>query len=386
MAKIGNLQGLSDLAKAATGKKGKEVITVSLDDVESKEQVRKKFKNIEELAATMKVEGQQSPVIVYPRNENGKFVIQKGERRWRALKVAGIQTIDILVNEKVQSKLDETAGELIENIQRDDLAPLEIAHALQAFIDEGWKQKEIAGRIGKNAIFVSTHLSLLKLPECVQELYDNDVCSDTETLNNLRILFDLNEERCRAVCAVALDEGITRKQSRDLLNDAKRIKEEMESGAKEPIAPPMGEGEPAGGEPEASEPMSGGYAPSGAEGSDTESNRDHGEDTDHGSEQAEEGSDAGSDQGKKEPKEKPEPKNQDAMPPIPEDKDWKFTEPKELIVVVNVATDKEVKRGILLLDRVCKDPKEVWVKIADGKKEKEVRVLTSEIELVSMEA
>ncbi len=53
---------------------------------------------------------------------------------------------------------------------------------------------------------------------------------------------------------------------------------------------------------------------------------------------------------------------------------------------MNVATDSDVKRGILLLDRVCKDPKEVWVKIADGKKEKEVRVLASEIELVSMEA
>lgn len=388
MAKIGNLQGLSDLAKAATGKKGKEVITVSLDDVESKEQVRKKFRNIEELAATMKVEGQQSPIIVYPKNENGKFVIQKGERRWRALGVAGIETIDIIVNDKEQSVLDETAGELIENIQRDDLAPLEIAHALKKFVDDGWKQKDIAGRIGKSAIFISTHLSLLKLPECVQELYDNDVCSDTETLNNLRLLFDLNDERCRAVCAVAMDEGITRKQSRDLLNDAKRIKEEMEAGAKEPTGPSAGEGESdsSGNAFDTGEPESGGYASPGAEddGSEPESDLDYYPDQE--GEQNDEGDDSGKDQDKNEPKEKSEPKNQDAMPPIPEDKDWKFTEPKELIVVVNVATDKDVKRGILLLDRVCKDPKEVWVKIADGKKEKEIRILASEIELVSIEA
>src|SRR5690606_14944545 len=129
--------------------------------------------------------------------------------------------IDIIVNEKELSDLDETAGELIENIQREDLAPLEIANALKKFVDNGWKQKDIAKRLGKNAIFISTHLSLLKLPECVQELYDEDVCSDTETLNNLRLLYDLNDDRCRAVCAVALEEGITRKQSRDLLNDAK---------------------------------------------------------------------------------------------------------------------------------------------------------------------
>lgn len=391
MAKIGNLQGLSDLAKAATGRKGKEVITVPLDDVESKEQVRKKFKNIEELAETMKVEGQQSPIIVYPKNENGKYVIQKGERRWRALRVAGIETIDIIVNEKEQSDLDETAGELIENIQRDDLAPLEIANALKKFVDEGWKQKDIAKRLGKNAIFVSTHLSLLKLPECVQELYDEEVCSDTETLNNLRLLYDLNDDRCRAVCAVALEEGITRKQSRDLLNDAKRIKEEMESGVKTP--PPAESGTETGSSDGDGAGLmggdeSGGYAPPEEDSSPESGESDSGSEDDSagGGEEMEDGSSSEKGGDKAEPKQKAEPKNQDAMSPIPEDKDWKFTEPKELIVVVNVATDSDVKRGILLLDRVCKDPKEVWVKIADGKKEKEVRVLASEIELVSMEA
>lgn len=382
---------MSDLAKAATGRKGKEVITVPLDEVESKEQVRKKFKNIEELAETMKVEGQQSPIIVYPKNENGKYVIQKGERRWRALRVAGIETIDIIVNEKEQSDLDETAGELIENIQRDDLAPLEIANALKKFVDEGWKQKDIAKRLGKNAIFVSTHLSLLKLPECVQELYDEDVCSDTETLNNLRLLYELNDDRCRAVCAVALEEGITRKQSRDLLNDAKRIKEEMESGVKTP--PPAESGTETGSTEDGGTGLmggdeSGGYAPlegdAGSESDDSAPDGDSGAAGDE--EEAEDDNAPGKGDSQGEPKQKAEPKNQDAMPPIPEDKDWKFTEPKELIVVVNVATDSDVKRGILLLDRVCKDPKEVWVKIADGKKEKEVRVLASEIELVSMEA
>ncbi|MFT1741564.1 KorB domain-containing protein, partial [Vibrio cholerae] len=85
-------------------------------------------------------------------------------------------------------------------------------------------------RLGKNITFVSTHLSLLKLPDGERELYDNEVCSDTETLKNLRLLFDLNEERCRAVCGVAMSDGITRKQSRELLNDAKRIKDEMDKG------------------------------------------------------------------------------------------------------------------------------------------------------------
>lgn len=75
---LNNLKGLSELAKAAKGKKGKEVLTVPVDDVVSKVQVRKRFRNIEDLAATLLTEGQQSPIIVFPKNEEGKFVIQKG--------------------------------------------------------------------------------------------------------------------------------------------------------------------------------------------------------------------------------------------------------------------------------------------------------------------
>lgn len=81
--------------------------------------------------------------MVYPKNEDGKYVIQKGERRWRACKAKDIPTIDIVVNEKEQTDLDETAGELIENIQRDDLTALEIANALQVFIDKRWQQKTL---------------------------------------------------------------------------------------------------------------------------------------------------------------------------------------------------------------------------------------------------
>ena len=232
MSKLSNLKGLSALAKAAQTKKGKEVLTVAVDDVESKTQVRKLFRKIEELAATLHVEGQQSPIIVYPKNADGKYVIQKGERRWRACQYAGIQTIDIIVNDKQQTDLEETAGELIENIQRERLTPLEIANALEGFVSEGWKQKDISGRIGKNISFVSSHLALLKLPDCVLELHEEGVTADTETLNILRLLFDVNAERCRAICAVAKSDGITRKQARELLNDAERVKKEMEAVAK----------------------------------------------------------------------------------------------------------------------------------------------------------
>ncbi|MCE0759472.1 ParB/RepB/Spo0J family partition protein [Marinobacter sp. G11] len=380
---IGNLQGLSDLAKVAAGRKGKEVLTVSLDDVESKEQVRKNFKNIEELADSMLEEGQQTPIIVYPKNEQGKYVIQKGERRWRALRVAGIETIDIIVNDKAQSELDETAGELVENIQRDDLEPMEIAYALKKFADEGWKQADIAKRIGKTAVYVSTHLSLLKLPDCVMDLYEQGICGDTETLNNLRLLYDISEEMCEEACDRALEfGGISRKVSRKILNAAKNPEIEKPEEAAEAA---QGEDRPVagviGGESE--QPESGGYMPpeteDGSESANEQGDGEEGGEESQAAQKPKKKSDS-------ETKKKPEPKHQDAMPPLPADKDWRFTEPQNLIVVVNVPTETDIKRGILLLDRVCKDPKQVWVKVAEGSGEKEIKVLASEIELVGMEA
>ncbi|EQB98099.1 ParB/RepB/Spo0J family partition protein [Photorhabdus temperata] len=388
---LNNLRGLSDLAKAAKGKKGKEVLTVPVDDVVSKVQVRKRFRNIEELAATMLTEGQQSPIIVFPKNEEGKFVIQKGERRWRACKHAGIDTIDLVVNDKVQNNLDETAGELIENIQRDDLTPVEIAEALNLFIEDGWKQKDIADRLGKNITFVSTHLSLLKLPDCVRELYDNEVCSDTETLNNLRLLFDMNEERCRAVCAVAMSDGITRKQSRELLNDAKRIKEEMEKG---PLTGSGQNDEPGDGNTDDQTLNS--------DRNGTEEQLGNAEQN-HNQKELEGGSDHDGlndddldplrDEEDKEPVQQPinsgknkDDEGGDALPPLPKDKEWKNVRADSLVIAVNVNLNGETKRGVIMTDRVALVPSTVWVKTLDSEgKEKHVHVPVSDIELLSVE-
>lgn len=360
---LNNLRGLSELAKAATAAKGKEVFTVPVEDVVSKVQVRKRFRNIEELAATLLTEGQQSPIIVFPKNEEGKFVIQKGERRWRACIHAGLETIDLVVNDKLQNNLDETAGELIENIQRDDLTPVEIAEALKLFIEEGWKQKDIADRLGKNITFVSTHLSLLKLPECVRELYDNEVCSDTETLNNLRLLFHLSEERCRTVCAVAMSDGITRKQSRELLNDAKRIQQEREKAL---LTGSSQNEEPGAGNTDDQALNSGGDGTLEQSGTDDHS---------PGQEQlAGDNNTFG--------------QNDDDQAPLrhQQDKEWKKVPADSLIFAVNVNLDGKTKRGIIMTDRVALIPSTVWVEILDGKAEKKrVHVPVSDIELLSIE-
>lgn len=229
-----NLKNLANLAQTAKQTKPvnneNQVLKLDVKKVQPKpDQVRKSFVGIEELAESLKQEGQIQPIIVSPINVKGIYQIQKGERRWRACVEAGLTTIDAIVNQKEQTSLEATAGELIENIQRDDLEPLEVAQALQQFVDEGWKRKDIAQRIGKKPAFVSSHLGLLKLPEPVLALYQANVTHDPETLNNLRQLHDLDAECCEQLCKNATEQGITRSFSREALNQLKKPKSQPQT-------------------------------------------------------------------------------------------------------------------------------------------------------------
>lgn len=224
MATLGKkLTTLSQLVQVANGG-GREILKVALDEVTSEEQVRKKFTNLQELANSLKVEGQQSPVIVSPRNSEGKYVIQKGERRWRAAKLAGLETIDIIVNIKDQTPLDAIAGQLIENIQREELTAMEIAEALGVLSDGGMRGTDIAERIGKTSKYVSIHLALRNLSAPVQRLVDANIVGDVELLYTLEQIAKLDLKRCEAACKLAETTGITRKQAKELYQALKEKK------------------------------------------------------------------------------------------------------------------------------------------------------------------
>lgn len=222
---LSNLKNLASLAQAARNPPGAVVMKLPLETVKPKpDQVRKAFEDIHGLADSLLQDGQIQPIIVSPPGPDGLYEIQKGERRWHACREAGLATIDAIVHDAAASALEATAGELVENIQRDDLKPLEIAAALQRFVEAGWKQKDIARRIGKTVPFVSSHLSLLRLPPVIAGLYEQGITRDTETLNNLRQLHELDSAACLELCneAVAGGSGMSRLQSRTALNARKK--------------------------------------------------------------------------------------------------------------------------------------------------------------------
>jgi ParB family chromosome partitioning protein len=130
--------------------------------------------SLEELAASMKREGVLQPIIVRPVGD-GQYELIAGERRWRAAQIAGLLKIPALVREVDSDRVLEMT--LIENLQREDLNPIESASAFRALIDDlGLTQQEVAQRIGKQRATVSNMLRLLDLPGPVkQKLRDGSV-------------------------------------------------------------------------------------------------------------------------------------------------------------------------------------------------------------------
>jgi ParB family chromosome partitioning protein len=122
---------------------------------------------LEELAQSIREHGVLQPVLV-SQQPDGTFQLITGERRWRAVQLAGFATVPAMVKEVTPRSSLELA--LVENIQRRDLNPLEEAHAFRTLLDEhGLTQEQLGQRIGKSRVSITNTLRLLQLPDGVRE-------------------------------------------------------------------------------------------------------------------------------------------------------------------------------------------------------------------------
>jgi ParB family chromosome partitioning protein len=142
-----------------------DVSIVSLEAlVPSPRQPRKNFApdTLEELAASIRSQGIVQPLLVRPTDDGAQYEIVAGERRWRAARLAGLMEIPVLV--RPLSDMEVMAAALIENLQREDLNPLEEARALAALRTEfGLSQDELANTLGKSRPAIANALRLLNL-------------------------------------------------------------------------------------------------------------------------------------------------------------------------------------------------------------------------------
>jgi ParB family chromosome partitioning protein len=121
---------------------------------------------LQELATSIREQGLVQPLVVTEAEEGYQLLV--GERRWRAAMLAGLDVVPVVVRDVTPQQMLELA--LVENLQREDLNPLETASAYQQLVDEfGLTQQQVADKVGKNRVTVTNTLRLLKLPREVKE-------------------------------------------------------------------------------------------------------------------------------------------------------------------------------------------------------------------------
>ena len=189
---IPNLVGESKEKKevpAVSTEKGGETI-VKITKVEpNREQPRKLFDEdaLQELADSIKQFGVIQPILVQDRKDH--YEIIAGERRWRAAKLAGLKEVPVIIKNYTEREIVEIS--LIENIQREDLNPIEEAQAYKRLLNEfELKQDEVAERVSKSRAAVTNSLRLLKLSERVQQM----VIDEMITTGHARALLAVEKE------------------------------------------------------------------------------------------------------------------------------------------------------------------------------------------------
>ncbi len=172
--KSGLGKGLGALMLENAVDESDSVIEVELSEImPNKEQPRKTFDEdaLQELAESIKKHGVLQPLLVRPLPEGG-YQLVAGERRWRAARIAGLREVPVIIRELTDTETMEIS--IIENLQREDLNPIEEAEGLQKLVDEcGFTQEQVAASVGKSRPAITNSMRLLRLPEDVREMTRN---------------------------------------------------------------------------------------------------------------------------------------------------------------------------------------------------------------------
>ncbi len=140
--------------------------------------------SMEELEQSVRVHGVKTPISIRPHpTEQKRWILNFGARRLRASKAVGKTTIPAFID---RSHTDYQ--QVIENLQREDLKPRELAMFIKRKMDEGEKQAQIAELLGVNRSMVTNHLALIDPPACIEEIYTSGKCISAKTLYDLRNL------------------------------------------------------------------------------------------------------------------------------------------------------------------------------------------------------
>ena len=214
--------------KAEEMKSGEQMMKINMVEP-NRDQPRKKFEEdaLLELADSIKQFGVLQPLLVRKRKDY--YEIIAGERRWRAAKMAGVKEVPVIIKDYTEQEIVEIG--LIENIQRENLNPIEEAMAFKKLLEEfNLKQDEVAERVSKSRTAVTNSMRLLKLDERVQEMIVDDMIST----GHARALLAVEDKELQYKLAQKIfDEKLSvrevEKLMKSLSNEAKKEKKEPEN-------------------------------------------------------------------------------------------------------------------------------------------------------------
>ena len=187
------------------------------------EQPRKVFDDeaLSELATSIKNYGVIQPIIV--KEVKGRYVIIAGERRWRASRLAGLKTIPCVIKDYTEQEISEIA--IIENLQREDLNPIESAKAIKSLINQfDLTQDEVADKIGKSRPAVANTLRLLTLPDAIISLVE----SGKITAGHARALLAVeNPAKQKEIAIQIVSQGLTVRDVENIIKHLNNQKKEV---------------------------------------------------------------------------------------------------------------------------------------------------------------
>lgn len=181
-------------------------------------QPRREFddEKLRELADSIKEHGIIQPLVVKD-GQDGKYILIAGERRFRAAQLAGLETVPVIVRELDQDQMIQWA--LVENLQREDLNPIEEALAYRRLADEfGLTQEAIAQVVGKSRPAVANTLRLLTLPQHIQDA----VSRGTISMGHAKCLIGLAEGAQRQVFEKIVSQGLSVRQTEEICERLRR--------------------------------------------------------------------------------------------------------------------------------------------------------------------
>ena len=218
---IANKVGTAPLAENKKSEEKPAEVKVKISKVEpNREQPRKNFDEdaLLELAESIKQFGVLQPLLVQDRKDY--YEIIAGERRWRAAKIAGLKEVPVIIKKLTEQEMVEIS--LIENIQRENLNPIEEALAYKRLLNEfNVKQDEVAERVSKSRTAVTNSMRLLKLNEKVQQM----VIDDMLTTGHARALIGIEDQEKQYVVAQQIfDEKLSVRETEKLVKKIQKEK------------------------------------------------------------------------------------------------------------------------------------------------------------------